>query len=232
MFRIAVDYCDKALTRYLMKKQKLKMLKIGEYAGDHRYDPIKFYNLPFIGSIYRKRVERCLYELSGGERVLEIGFGSGVSFLNLNEMYKEIHGLDLMSDVESVKATFKKLGIQTFLKNGNILEIPYQDGYFDSVLLISILEHLKPESLILAFREIYRVLKQNGQVVYGVPVDKKFMNYAFRLLGYNIQKYHFSNQKQIEAAIKTLFKEVAISNICVRPIGKLYEVGHFIKNRS
>jgi len=209
-----------------MKEQRLKMLPLREYAGVNRDDPIRFYGLPFIGSIFRKRVERCLSELSGGPRVLEIGFGSGVTFLNLNDMYSEIHGLDLTADAGAVTETFQRLGIRTFLRNGDVLNLPYQDGYFDSVLLISILEHLRPESLIPAFREICRVLKRNGQAVYGVPVDKKIMDYAFRSLGYNIRDHHFSDQKQVSAAAGTVFKEVAISNICVWPFGSLYEVGH------
>lgn len=127
------------------------MLATNKYTGVNKDDPIRFYNLPFIGSMYRKRIERCLYELSGGERILEIGFGSGVTFLNLNEMYKEIYGVDLTANIELITETFKELKIQTFLKNGNVLNLPYQDGYFDSVLLISILEHLKTESLISAF---------------------------------------------------------------------------------
>lgn len=206
------------------------MLAISNYVGViNRDDPIRFYNLPFVGSIYRKRVERCFDELSGGERVLEIGFGSGVTFLNLNEMYKEIHGLDLTANTELTTKAFRALGVRTFLKNGDVLDLPYQDNYFDSVLLISILEHLKPESLIVAFREIYRVLKQNGQVVYGVPVDKKIMSHAFWLLGCNIKKYHFSDQKQVAAAIKKIFKDVAISSICVWPFGSLYEIGRSTK---
>jgi len=213
-----------------MKTQRLKMLALREYVGVNKDDPIRFYGLPFIGSIYRKRVERCLSELSGGTRVIEIGFGSGVTFLNLNEMYREIHGLDLTSDAGLVNAKFKTLGIQTFLKSGNVLKLPYPDGYFDSVLLISILEHLKPEELVPAFREIFRVLRQGGQVVYGVPVDRMIMNGFFRLLGYNIKKYHFSSQEQVATAAGAVLKEAAVSNICVWPFGKLYEIGHFIKH--
>ena len=212
-----------------MVKQKLKMLDTNKYKGINRDDPIRFYNLPFIGSIYRDRVERCLNELTGGGRVLEVGFGSGVTFFNLNNMYKEIHGLDLTANIELIKEAFSTLGVRTFLRNGDILNLPYPDGYFDSILLISILEHLKPELLVPVAREILRVLKPGGQVVYGVPVDKKIMNYTFQLLGCNIRDYHFSDQDQIASAINSVFKKVTISNMCVWPFGKLYEVGHFIK---
>ncbi len=41
-------------------------------------------------------------ECAGGKRVLEVGFGSGVTFPNLNEQYEEIHGLDLKAPVEEI----------------------------------------------------------------------------------------------------------------------------------
>ncbi|TAN42081.1 MAG: class I SAM-dependent methyltransferase [Nitrospirae bacterium] len=208
-----------------MKEQKLKMLALHEYSGINSDDPIRFYQMPFIGAIFRKRVEKCLSQLSGGQRVLEIGFGSGVTFPNLNELYGEIHGIDMTADVEAVASTFRKIGISTYLRNGDVLCLPYNDDYFDSVLLISILEHLKPESLIPAFLEICRVLKTGGQIVYGVPVDKKIMNYGFSLLGFNIKDYHFSDHKQVYNAAVNVFNEVAVSTIYVWPFGNLYEVG-------
>ncbi len=206
------------------------MIELSEYSGiNDRNDPIRFYRLPFIGNLFRRRVEKCLKELSGGHSVLEVGFGSGVTFLHLNDMYNEIHGLDLTANVEAITERFQKLGVMTYLSNGDILNMPYQDSYFDSVLLISILEHLKPEFLYSAFLEISRVLKQNGQVIYGVPIDKKIMDYAFRYLGYNIREYHFSNHKQISEASEVFFKRVSISNIYVFPFGSLYEVCHWEK---
>ncbi len=117
--------------------------------------------------MYRRRIELCLEELIGGEKILEIGFGSGVSFLNLNDTYKEIYGLDLTADVNLVQKKFTEKNIRLNLENGNILSLPYPDNYFDSVLLISILEHLKTSDQDQAFKEIKRVLKPGGQVVYG-----------------------------------------------------------------
>jgi ubiquinone/menaquinone biosynthesis C-methylase UbiE len=214
----------------MKKKQKLKMLPMKEYAGVHkRDDPVKFYYLPLVGDIYRWRVERCLSELSGGSRVLEIGFGSGVTFLNLSEMYKEIHGLDLTADLGPVAAPFERRGIRPFLKNGDVLKLPYEDGTFESVLLISILEHLKPSALVPAFQEILRVLKPHGEVVYGAPVDRKLLNAGFKFLGYDIKEHHFSSEKQIAAAGRAVFKEGAVSTLSLGLFGKLYEVGHFVK---
>jgi len=212
-----------------MEKVLLKMLPVKQYAGVDREDPIRFYRYPVIGGIYRRRIELCLAQLSGGGRVLEVGFGSGVTFLNLNEKYKEVHGLDLKADITKVSEVFEKMGIKVFLKNGNVLSMPYPDNYFDSVLLISILEHLKPEEQAAAFREIYRVLKAGGQVVYGVPAQTPFMDAAFRLLGYDISKYHFSSESQISAAARAVFKNGKVLEMKGWPFGKVYEAGHFIK---
>jgi len=210
---------------------ELKLLPRSEYAGINRDDPIRFYSLPVIGKMYRRRVEMCLAECTGGERVLEVGFGSGVTFLNLHENYREIHGLDLTADVEQVARVFRARGIETDLHNGSVLAMPYAPDTFDTVLLISILEHLKPAEQEAAFREIARVLRPGGQVVYGVPVERKLMVFAFRVLGYNIREHHFSTEKQVSAAA-----DAVLERVCVTPmrslLGSVYEVGHFVKPES
>lgn len=208
----------------------LELLPLSEYVGVNEKDPIKFYNLPIIGRIYQHRIEFCLAELHGGQRILEIGFGSGVSFLNLHKLYQEIYGLDLTADTQLISAFFKTKNINANLQNGNILAMPYPDNYFDAVLLISILEHLQPNDQIRAFSEIKRVLKPGGQVVYGVPVERPLMVFMFRILGTNIRTHHFSTEKDVRlAASKVLYR------ICTKKMlgpfglfGHIYEVGNFI----
>ena len=79
-----------------------------------------------------------------------------------------------------------------------------------------------------AFREIWRVLKPGGKVVYGVPVDRPLMTFMFRLLGYDIRKHHFSTEKEVEAAALRLFvkrRVVSMNSI----FGAVYQVGSFVK---
>src|SRR4051812_16974878 len=124
---------------------ELKLLPRGEYVGVNNEDPIRFYYWPVFGRLYRRRVEMCLDECRGGQRILEVGLGSGATIMNLKEKYQEIHGLDLTADVAKVRDVFKPHGVNTDLRNGSVLGMPYADDTFDTVLLISILEHLKPE---------------------------------------------------------------------------------------
>lgn len=189
------------------------MLSSPEDYGAERYtDPLRFYYYPIVGNLYKQRVENCLDLLDDGSllanrRLLEVGFGSGVSFLNVAGMFEEIYGIDSNSNCSKVMSCFSSFDMNLHLTNGNVLKMPYEDCFFDAVLLISILEHLPPHELASSFSEIHRILRPNGIVVYGVPVDRPLMTLAFCLLGYNIKKHHFSSEKQIFLVASKLFKE-------------------------
>ena len=209
----------------------LKLLASSEYKGVNGNDPIRFYYWPVFGRMYRRRVELCLEECPGGERILEVGFGTGLTFLNLHDTYREIHGLDLTADVAHVRQVFEAHGVQTHLKQGSVLEMPYEDNTFDMVLLISILEHLQPDDQVKAFAEIRRVLKPGGHVVYGVPIERPFMVVMFRTLGYDIRQHHFSTQDDVRRAAASVLEEVKVKQMKSFPpgFGDVYEIGNFRK---
>lgn len=213
------------------EKSRLKLLPRQAYASPQATDPLRYYYWPILGTLYRRRVELCLAECAGGQRVLEVGYGSGLTFVNLKENYHEIHGIDLDADADAVMARFNAQGIRTRLCNGSILELPYPDNHFDTVLLISILEHLKPEQQVPACREIARVLKRGGQMVYGVPVERPFMVMMFRLLGYNIREHHFSTHDDVSRSAGQVLRKVRVVGLHALPgLGAVYEAGHFVKD--
>lgn len=209
----------------------LNLLPAQTYKGVNQFDPIKYYYWPVFGKMYRRRVELALGECTGGERVLEVGFGTGLAFPNLHDIYKEIHGIDLTADIEAVQSVFEPLGIPLFLEKGDVLNMPYPENKFDTVLLISILEHLKPLELEQAFAEVKRVLKPGGQMVYGTPVEKPFMVFMFRMMGHDIRDEHFSTEKEIAAAAYKAFSKGHVIEMKSTPpiAGAVYNVGNFIK---
>jgi ubiquinone/menaquinone biosynthesis C-methylase UbiE len=211
--------------------QKLKLLSAQAYKGVNQYDPIKYYYWPIFGKMYRQRVELALGECTGGDRVLEVGFGTGLAFPNLHDMYREIHGIDLTADHHAVKSVFEPMGIPLFLEKGDVSKMPYADNFFDTVLMVSILEHLKPLELEQAFAEVKRVLKPGGQMVYGTPVEKPFMVFMFRMLGHDIRDEHFSTEKEIATAAHKVFSKGHVIGMKSTPpiAGTVYTVGNFIK---
>ena len=76
-----------------------------------------------------------------------MGFWSGISFFNLHEVYAEIHAIDLTANIDEVANSFRARVFVTPLQQGDVRNLPYADGYFDSVRMISILEHLRPKDL-------------------------------------------------------------------------------------
>jgi ubiquinone/menaquinone biosynthesis C-methylase UbiE len=193
-------------------------------------DPIKYYFYPIIGQFFKKRVRMCLEQCKGGQSILEVGFGMGLSFTPLSHLYQEIYGIDLMSPIKIIEQHFQDQGLKVNLQNGNLLDLPYADGSFDAVLLISILEHLKPAELETAYEEIRRVLKPEGQVVFGVPVERGLMVILFRMLGEDIRQNHFSTEKEISDMAEKWFTKVSLTFLQVPFFGSIYEAGNFVKS--
>jgi ubiquinone/menaquinone biosynthesis C-methylase UbiE len=207
------------------------MYPASEYPGVGRDDPIRQYARPIFGRLYRRRVEMCLNELTGGGHVLEVGFGSGVAFPNLARKYGRISGLDLGVDLEVVSGFWLGKGIEVDLRSGSVLDMPFFDRSFDAVLLISILEHLRPVELSRAFAEVKRVLRPGGQGVYGVPIDRWVTRLGFRALGYDIRQHHFSNERQVRSAAEDILSPVRFQRLTF-PLGisiGVYQVGSLIR---
>lgn len=194
-------------------------------------DPIRLYSWPVLGALYRQRVQLCLSELRGGTRVLEVGYGSGVSFLELSRRYQEVHGLDLHLAPDSLRRALRDQGLAPQLEQGSVLAMPYADHRFDAVLLVSILEHLRPAELQQAFAEINRVLVPGGQMVYGVPVDRPLMTMVFGALGCSIRDHHFSTHRDIAAAAGDRFEQIALRQLRALAglAGAVYQVGSFTR---
>ncbi len=138
----------------------------------------------------------------------------------------------MTANVDVVTQMWREQGLETHLRNGDVLQLPYEDNSFDAVLLISILEHLKPEEQPRAFAEIRRVLKPGGQVVYGVPIETRLLGIMFRVLGYDIRALHFSTDRQVLAAAGAMMKEIRVRRLqgTLGVTGAVYEVGHFVKD--
>lgn len=215
-----------------MAVRKLKLLKKNQYPPPQKGDPLPFYYWPLLGRLYRERVELCLNALPPGGRVLEVGFGSGLLFPNLNDLFDELHGLDLQADIAGTREVFDRWGIKADIRQGNILDLPYDNHFFDVVLCISILEHLRSEALPQALSELKRVLKSTGILVYGVPVERPLMALLFRFLGYDIRQHHFSTEKEVAHAAGDYLRKVRTQTYTPFKgcLGAFYEVGVYAKD--
>ncbi len=215
-----------------MKKNnvKLKIFPSSEYTPIDSHDPLKFYFVPGFKNMYRGRLEKCLAECTGGEKILEVGFGSGLTFPNLVSMYHQIYGIEKNDPAAIAKIGdyFQTRNIHTFLTSGDLLNMPYQNNEFDTVLIISVLEHLKPDEQARAFSELHRIIRPGGQLVYGVPIDRPLMTFLYSLLGYRIKNFHFSDQDVIRKSALNQFRHVEYENLKAFGLRSfsVYQVAH------
>ncbi len=119
---------------------------------------------------YANRLEKeLIFELAeqkSGETVLDIGCGTGNYSIELASMRLEVVGIDSsvnMLKIARDKAKRRRLDIKFILANAESL--PFNDGQFDIVLLVTTFEFLDPEKAIF---EMKRVLKKDGRIVVGV----------------------------------------------------------------
>ena len=105
-----------------------------------------------------------LGNLSPQKKVLEIGCGTSLFTEKIYNWSKaNITAIDI-SEALLEKARKKLTGV-TFMQE-NAMNMSFEDNSFDTVLGSSILHHLDVE---LAMKEIFRVLKKDGSIVFAEP---------------------------------------------------------------
>ena len=177
-------------------------------------DPLKFYYIPGVRYFYVKRFEMVAAELMSSRvgRLLDVGFGSGVFLPSLGRLADSVYGVDVHEKVPDVRRLLKSSGVSAFLVQGSALEIPFVAGSFDTLVSVSVLEHIREVGS--AAGEVSRVLKNSGRAVIGFPVKNTLTTAAIGILGMNlsttVDERHPSSQTDILEALRGSFSEVSI----------------------
>jgi len=144
------------------------------------------YNL-FRQSIrLQKLIEAIIRFTPNNGRIVEIGCGSGLTLVLLNELKYQILGVDFDDDVLKYAKTNIGLtkGIQ--LLRADMNSLPLRDKIFDTVFHQGLLEHFSDEKIIHTLKEQNRIAKT---IIIDVPTNReKHGKYSFgdeRLLSIN-----------------------------------------------
>jgi SAM-dependent methyltransferase len=203
----------------------------GVLRANDAHDPLPYYYHPYVGWLYRHRLQMGLDLLpSTGRRVLEVGVGSGVLVPTLTARYAEYTGTDLtLADglpalvAPSCAATFRQVDL---LRDGDL-----PADHFDAVVCFSVLEHIRDADG--AARGLARALARGGTLVTGYPMVSRLMTRAFELLGFRgIDDHHVSAPATIAAALSralTPVRRVAFPPLA--PVkAALYQCAAWTKN--
>lgn len=162
-------------------------------------DPAPYYYGPLLRYPYMKRLQIAL-ELIGDRRfgrILDIGYGSGVFFTELERRCDRLTGIDLHRNGTLVQGMMRSEGMEGDLSVGDVCSLPFEDGSFDCVVCLSVLEFVA--DLPAAIAEIHRVTPAGGTVVLGAPVLNRITGLAYeRLIRHMRHKdQHKSDHRQI-----------------------------------
>jgi ubiquinone/menaquinone biosynthesis C-methylase UbiE len=183
-----------------MKTSPLDLPPKGSLPKTDDDDPIEYYYKPAVGALYRERLRLAAVLLGGRYRkALEVGYGSGVFLPTLARRSETVAGLDLHGQEAAVEAALARIGVQAELRDGSVLDLPYDDGAFDCVVALSVFEHL--ERLDAALDEVRRVLEPKGVAVFGFPVRNLITDQFFKAVGYEPREIHPSSHADILGAI-------------------------------
>ena len=115
---------------------------------------------------------RALFKRVGpGERVLNIGLGSGLFERMCVKSSVDIHAMD--PDGAAIGALSRELSLEGKCKQGFSQHIPWPDLTFDVVVMSEVMEHLDVEALSKSVREVRRVLKCGGRFIGTVPAQER-----------------------------------------------------------
>ena len=109
-------------------------------------------------------------QVQAGERVLEVGFGTGNSLVKFAQqvgLQGRVDGIDISPGMISVaqrKLEENKVEQQTVLLEGDARKLPYDDKQFDAAFLSFTLELFPEEDIPAVLDELRRVLKKEGRL--------------------------------------------------------------------
>ena len=136
---------------------------------------------PFLSLLGRDRALRrsLLHELllEPGQRLLDVGCGTGTLLVALRERHPDVEGVGVDGDEKVLALARRKVeraGAKVQLDRALAGELPYPDGSFDRVVSSLVLHHLARDAKLAALAEMHRVLRPGGQVLiadFGRPTS-------------------------------------------------------------
>jgi SAM-dependent methyltransferase len=158
-------------------------------------DPVDYY-YGVTAPLYRGRLTLAARLLGRGyPSLLDVGYGSGIFFPELARRADRLVGVEVHGEEARVGDALHRLGVDVELRPGSILELPAEDGEFDAVVCLSVLEHLL--ELGGALSELRRVLASGGMAVLGFPVRQPLTDAFFRIFGFDPRELHPSSHTDI-----------------------------------
>jgi ubiquinone/menaquinone biosynthesis C-methylase UbiE len=147
-----------------------------------------------------REVIKNLAGRSGGNRLLDLGCGTGFVLNLARDLFRELHGVDVTpAMLEKVDTSSGNIT----LHNQPAEHLPFESGYFDVVTSYAFLHHL--EDYVAVVREAFRVLRSGGLLYVDLEPNREFWRLMMELEQRHHQGERFSDvvEREMDAVLHT-----------------------------
>jgi SAM-dependent methyltransferase len=136
---------------------------------------------PWLGWLQRKRFSMLLSLIAGDrfERLLEVGYGSGVFMPELKRCCATLFGVDPHTRSNEVTRVLSRNGVKAHLHSASAAALPFDESSFDAIVSVSALEFVEPIDA--ACAELERVLAPGGALVIVTPGHSPILDLALKM---------------------------------------------------
>lgn|GEM_PF-2321093 len=121
---------------------------------------LQYYSYPNNISRYEAMKNEIMANIFSGSRVLDAGCGYNAAAISeFSDLIGEAVGVDLTREFKT------RPNIKTY--TADLEKLPFDNDYFDLIISTSTCEHLKNPSKV--FKELARVLKSGGKIIFTTP---------------------------------------------------------------
>jgi len=117
------------------------------------------------------RNDRVQQLVSEGERFLDIGCGFGDMLYLQSDRFSSVHGVDpasVMVEQAAQNFVIRDAG-PVDVRCGSAEKLPWDDGFFNTVTMLDVYEHIDPAHREIALKEARRVLSPCGELILVTP---------------------------------------------------------------
>jgi SAM-dependent methyltransferase len=181
---------------------KLVLPRRGRLRQTGEVDAVDRYYRPGIGWVMRQRLTWIHDALPAHplSRVLEVGYGSGIFFYELNRHTAHLVGVEVHTNGAGVRRRVAADGITADLVQASGMALPFPAGTFEAVLIVSALEFM-PDPLA-CLRESLRVTRPWGRVIAITPRVLAWADRLYRLLaGFDPETEFRGGRQRVQRAL-------------------------------
>ncbi len=180
---------DKSKKLILLAKESL--IKTGDFDhADWNYKPV-------LGMVSRARFNliKKLLENKQSNRLLEIGYGSGIFLPELTRYGNSIYGIDIHNKQHKVAKILAEINISAELVSGAAEKMPWPDSFFDFIVAVSTMEFVSDLEVVCG--EIIRILKPGGSFFMVTPGKSAILDFGLKFFTGQSAKKDFDNRRDL-----------------------------------